>query len=235
MTYDQHSDVIIDIAMVGEKRFVSNSTDQKQILWDIESGDVLKVIEISEDVCMSIYYEKELNLLVFSSLDGMIRAVELDTDMEEVKSKYTLSQEIPIFFCLIIGYKELKFLKLKKEESKPIADQVIPEEEKEYSSPGKVSIARPSAVGDEEKTENSKNSNSDSKLKINKNIDIEQKASGSKQKININGLFDMNKEVLDDPEAEEMLSKGMCYLVCTINQENNNSLILWDLHADKSK
>jgi hypothetical protein len=55
MTYEQHSDVIIDIAMVGDKRFVSNSTDQKQILWDIDSGDVLKVIEISEDVCMSIY------------------------------------------------------------------------------------------------------------------------------------------------------------------------------------
>ena len=70
-----------------------------------------------------------------------------------------------------------------------------------------------------------------SKSKINKNLDIKATLPGAKQKIKINGLFGLNKEVLDDPDAEEMKNKGMYYVVATIDQENN-TLILWDMQAD---
>lgn len=186
--------------------------------------------------------------MIFSSLDGKIRAVDLCTDTEETNIKYELDQGSPIFFCVVLGYQEIKFLNKKEQEEdtpKRIQDQVIHEDSK-----GEVDLSQnlterkqanedtkdeapktPSADDSSKEIKDSARSGGNSKSKINMNLDIKKTMAKSKlsgKKI-INGLFDINKQVLDDPEAEEMLSKGMCYIVATINQKSNNSIILWNL------
>ena len=66
MTYKAHSDVIIGIEMVGKKKFVSNSTDMKLVLWDAESGKALKTMELASDMVMQMFYQEDLDLLIFS-------------------------------------------------------------------------------------------------------------------------------------------------------------------------
>jgi WD40 repeat protein len=237
MTYKTHSDVIIGIEMVGKKKFVSNSTDMKLVLWEIDTGKALKVMEVAGDMIMQMFYHQELDLLIFSSLDGKVRAVDLTEDDEEVNVKYVIDQGSPIFFSLVVGYKEMKFLSKKIDDDdspKQIADQVIVEESKIEDSPIKDSPS-----DNEKEDSKSKNVNdskqSVSRSKIIKNHGIDKRMSGYKQKVKIQGLFDINKHVLDDAEAEEMMSKGMCFVVATINQDNGNSIILWDLMAPTKK
>jgi len=115
----------------------------------------------------------------------------------------------------------MKFLSKKIDEdddddsNKPIADQVILEEDKNENSPEKDLQASNKSVSNSGSQKNvnvddSKKSNvNNSKSKINKNYDINKRMSGYKTKIKINGLFDINKQVLDDPEIEEMMSKGL--------------------------
>ena len=44
---------------------------------------------------------------------------------------------------------------------------------------------------------------SQSKSKIFKNLDIQKGSSGSKNKVKINGLFEINKELLDDNDNDD--------------------------------
>ena len=69
-----------------------------------------------------------------------------------------------------------------------------------------------------------------SRSKIRQNMGLKQSQSDSdKKKMKINGLFELNKEFLYNPEREDMLSEGYCYIIATINQNNQNSICLWDL------
>lgn len=245
MSYDKHTDVVFAIESIGNDKFISNSTDYSLILWKLDTGEVLKTISLSTDMVMGMFYEKDQDMLIFSSLDGKIRAVDLSPDIDEDQIKYEIDQGNPIFFSWVIGFKEMKFLSKKIDEdddddsNKPIADQVILEEDKNENSPEKDLQASNKSVSNSGSQKNvnvddSKKSNvNNSKSKINKNYDINKRMSGYKTKIKINGLFDINKQVLDDPEIEEMMSKGLWYVVATVNQEANNSIILWDLISSK--
>jgi WD40 repeat protein len=77
MEYSKHTDVVFAMEIINANKFVSNSTDFKLVMWDINSGQVLKSIEVAGDMVMQMFYEKEQDLLIFSSLDGKIRAVDL--------------------------------------------------------------------------------------------------------------------------------------------------------------
>lgn len=59
-----------------------------------------------------------------------------------------------------------------------------------------------------------------------KNIDL---VKSSKKQIKINGLFEINKELLYDPQSEELMSEGYCYIVAIINSAQSNSIFLYDL------
>ena len=110
LEYDSHSDVILDMKTINETQFISNSTDLSIILWDVNSAEILKKISLVEDICLSMHYDKELDLLMFSSLDGRVRAVDLSPDLDATKPKYIADQKSPIYFSAWVGFKEMKFL-----------------------------------------------------------------------------------------------------------------------------
>jgi len=98
MSYDKHTDVVFAIESIGNDKFISNSTDYSLILWKLDTGEVLKTISLSTDMVMGMFYEKDQDMLIFSSLDGKIRAVDLSPDIEEDQIKYEIDQGNPIFF-----------------------------------------------------------------------------------------------------------------------------------------
>lgn len=59
MEYAKHTDVVFAMEVISANKFVSNSTDFKLILWDINSGEVLKMIEVAEDMVMQMFYTKD--------------------------------------------------------------------------------------------------------------------------------------------------------------------------------
>lgn len=202
LKYDGHEDVILDIKTITEERFISNSTDLSMILWDAESTKILKTIKVADDICLSMNYEKQLDLLIFSCLDGKIRAVELSPEIEEISVKHCLDQSSAIYFCVWFGFKEMKLLKKSKNDSsKNIVNQVIKEDDNDGGTPDRneekkeFNVANVALGGD--------------KPKINMNMNIQSTPAGAKQKVNISGIGDINKEVLEEPDIEEMHSKGM--------------------------
>ena len=240
--YSKHTDVVFAIELISESRFLSNSTDQNIILWDIKSGDVLKTINIASDMVMSMHYDKPQDLLIFSSLDGKVRAVELSPEIVDVKAKYEIDQGSPIFSCEVIGFQEIRLLKEKVEKaSTKEVHQVIVEESKDEDSPSKEAYEPPPTADKEAREEISskdvrmskKNvSDSASGLRIHQNQGIERQISGHKKQLKINGLFDINKTVLDDPEADESYKKGKFFVIATVRQEDN-CILLWDISGKK--
>lgn len=235
LIFDHHTDVVFGIEKINSSKFVSNSTDLKLILWDVNTGERLKVISHASDMIMHMWYDADLDLLIFSSLDGKVRAVELESDSDNVK--YEIDQGSPIFFCAVIGYQEMKYF-VKKEEI-PIRDQVIQEESKDEITP-RLDTERvdPDSASQHIPSNKKIPQNDDvnnSKTKIKMNEGISKTMYMTKKKVKINGLFDINKHVLDDVDAEEMLKQGKCYVIATINQEKDNSLIFWDMISLESE
>ena len=117
LVYDKHVDVVLSIdgsinnsSEISKFKFFSNSTDLKLILWDFKTGEPLKVMEFASDIITWFYFDAELDLLVFTWLDGKIRGIDISYDSEDFSIKYEIDQGSPIFHSLVLGKMESKFL-----------------------------------------------------------------------------------------------------------------------------
>lgn len=412
--YSHHGEIVLNIVLVDEKKFVSNSTDLSIILWDYNNCTVIRNFDCVKDIATLIHYEPENQMLVITSLDGRIRGLDINGE-EDGRAKHEIRTH-SIIHSLVIGKQKLNIKRFKNQselgedvkeslkdedileedprieiksnniqnddqddatplivedadsmnkvqqkalelpeqsELRPdtanLAEQPLEKDAKQSQEETKVSSKQTKSKVEKEvrikedydekreKTKSKKSERSDkkkkkqesvqeteedededdeyeeeeeeseegeesevtstqkeggegdqetvqeppadpiqnaeveeqkspsnpksnepseeakehivnvsmskrqsnlsqksgkskrsSKAKINKNIELSQQDT-SRKKIKINGLFEMNKELLYDPESEELISEGYCYIVATINQNKNNSICLWDL------
>ena len=67
-------------------------------------------MEFATDIITCFHFDPELDLLVFTCLDGKIRGVDISYDSEDFSIKYEIDQNSPIFHSIIIGKIQSKFL-----------------------------------------------------------------------------------------------------------------------------
>ena len=226
--YDKHVDVVLSIdgsinnsSEISKFKFFSNSTDLKLILWDFKTGEPLKVMEFASDIITWFHFDAELDLLVFTWLDGKIRGIDISYDSEDFSIKYEIDQGSPIFHSLVLGKMESKFLiqhnldEDQDSQSQKPANEVMIGSKEDLKKDIEESKQNINSSKDKNITESadraavSANSNrqnkqtSQSKSKIFKNLDIQKGSSGSKNKVKINGLFEINKELLDDNDNDD--------------------------------
>mmetsp|Transcript_31916 Transcript_31916/g.31320 ORF Transcript_31916/g.31320 Transcript_31916/m.31320 type:complete len:105 (+) Transcript_31916:617-931(+) len=93
--------------------------------------------------------------------------------------------------------------------SEDIHNQVIREEVESARSDKDKNTGSPDGAEEKKELNIDKVELGGQKPKINMNLGIGQALPGKKQKVNIAGLQGINKQVLEDPQVEEMRSQGM--------------------------